>query len=158
MVRKMFCLGLVAALLLTASVALAAPSFSDKLFGRAKDAVSLISYGEYEKAVETLGLSMGASELEEFVSDDLSDIFYVSVQKEVSVAYYTGKRWIVAVPIEEPSDDNVMALALSSSDGSSFDAYRAMNWGDVMKGVNQAEESEWNVAYEQGEAYLVPDN
>lgn len=158
MIRKMLCFGLAAALLLCSAAALAAPSLSDKLFDKAKNAVSLISYGEYEKAVDTLGLDMSASELEEFVSNDLSDIFYVSVQKDVSVGYYTGKRWIVAVPIEEPYDDGVLALALSSSDGKGFDAYRAMSWGDVMSGVSQSDDVTWNVAYDQGSPFIVPDN
>jgi hypothetical protein len=129
----------------------AAPAFSKALFQKGKDAVNLIAYGEYEKAIGKLGFSGGApasSDFEAFVEEELSDIFTGAVQTDVAVAYYINDRWVLAIPINEPQYDSVQVFLLSSTDGKSFDAYRASSWKNVQANAGKANDVVWNIAYE----------
>lgn len=154
--------GLLIALLLVAPLhAMAAPELSEKLFTRAKDTVSLIAYGEYQKAIEKMNLSENepsVEDFESFVNSELSAIFSGVAQKDVAVAYTSGKRWIIAVPVVEPTDDSVRAFLLSSPDGKTVNNFRSMKWGEVMEGVNSSDDVIWNVAYDQGVPYVIADN
>lgn len=156
--RRMITWLLVTALLTAPAAALAA-SLNSSLIEDAKQALTLMSYGEYKKALKKLNLKKApsAQDLSDFVDSDLSDVYAVAVQTEVAVAYKVDGVWRVAVPVEAPSYDSVQTLVVRAKDGKRFDAYKAIAWYEVLDQVDQAEEVIWQEAYEQGELYLLPD-
>ncbi len=154
-------LALILAMLVFCASAYAAAKLDTQLIDNAKQALSLISYGEYKKAIKQLAFSKNAptaSELSEFASTSLSDLGYVTVQTDVAVAYRLDSGWRVAVPIEEPTYDSVQTLVLRSKDGQSFDAYKAMSWYEVESEAASADKVIWQEAYEPGELYLAKDD
>lgn len=156
--RRWICC-LMAALILLLSVSALAASLNAELIDDAKQALTLMSYGEYKKALKKLNLKkdVGASELSDFVDENLSDLYFVSVQTDVAVAYQLDGAWRVAIPIETPSYDSVQTLVLRARDAKRFDAYKAMTWYEVLDEANAADEVIWRDAYEKGELYLLPD-
>ena len=102
------------------------PSISDDLFSAAKEALSLLSYGEYARVSEALPFSGGAPSAEEWqkFAESFSTLSSGTVQREVSVAYWQGSCWYLAVPVSEPNRDCVEALMLRSDDGAAFSGYK----------------------------------
>lgn len=157
--RKWICVLLMAALIAMPISALA-KELDKKLFANAKEAVNLISYGEYKKALKKLGLSTekeSVQKLEALAEDSLSSAFYGDVQTDVAVSYKTGKGYKLAVPIESPDMGNVEALVLLSKDGQSFNNYSAMLWNDVLDEVSGSDSVTWNEAYEKNRPVIVAD-
>ena len=154
--KKVLCLAL--AMLLIGTIAMAdAPQFSDGLFSSAKQAVKYLASGEYERLVTLLPFSdvaPGAAEWESFAANyaDLS-----SVQTDYAVAFWTGSVWVVAVPIQEPVDGSVEALALSSEDGEAFNGYRYATWSKIESAYSQSSHVLWNDEYVGGTPTVVAD-
>lgn len=140
-----------------ASGAGASPELNERLFSRAKQAVSLMSYGEYDEAIQKLKLDVEADELEQFVCDELSDVFSATIQQEVGVAYWDGSQWTVAVPIKEPTDGSVQTFYIISEDGESASGYGAMSWSEVEDALVDCESLIWKNEYAPGVPVLVPD-
>lgn len=161
MKRKILALCVALVLTVAPIAAYAAPDFSNSLFKRGKEAVNLIAYGDFSKAIEKLAFSSDApsgSDLSTFVEEELSDIYTGTVQTNVAVAYYINDRWVLAIPVNEPSYDSVQVLLLSSVDGQSFDAYRASSWKNVQSNVEKSTDVIWNVAYEPELPSIFVDN
>lgn len=161
MKRKILSIAILLALLL--SVVASAASLDKALIDNAKQAVSLMSYGEYKKALKKLSFSKNApsaSDLSDFASESLGDLAHVSVQSTVGVAYQMedGGAWRIAIPIEEPSYDTVQTFVLRSKNGKSFDGYKAMSWYEVEAEIADAASVIWRDAYDGGgDYYLVAD-
>ena len=134
---------------LAVPAAMAAPAFDESLFSRAKDAVILISYGEYSGAVEKIASAdvFDAAELESYVDGKARSIYNDTIQKTYSVAWYDGAKWIVAVPFTTPNDDAVGCFAFAAEDGVNVTAYRYMTWGSVVQGYANADEVLWQDEY-----------
>ena len=154
--KKMLCVML--ALMLIGAVALAdVPQLSSSLFSSAKHAVAYLASGEYERLVKLLpfsGVAPSASEWESFAGNysDLSNI-----QSDYAVAFWTGKVWVVAVPLQVPEDGSVEVLALSSEDGSTFNGYSYGTWSQVEGGYSQSSHVQWNDEYVGGTPTVVAD-
>ena len=143
--------------LLYAAGAGASPELNEKLFSKAKQAVSLMSYGEYDEAIQKLNLDVNADELERFVCEELSDVFSATIQQEVGVAYWDGSLWTIAIPIKEPTDGTVQTFYITSEDGQSPSGYGAKSWSDVEDALLECEEIVWKNEYNPGVPVLVPD-
>ena len=153
-------LSLVLVMMLLSVSALAAVKLNSSLIDDAKQALNLMSYGEYKKALKKLDFSKNepsASELGDFVYSSLDDLAYVSVQSDIAVAYRLKSGWRIAVPIEEPSYDTVQTLVLRSKNGQSFDNYKAMSWYEVENEMGKADKVVWQDAYDPGDIYLATD-
>ena len=114
--KKRIALVLLIAALLCVPLA-ARAELKDALFDRAKQAVNLLSYGEYQKAVDKLAFSENAPTADEFgafVEDNLDGVFSAA-QSRVAVGYKKGSSWRLAVPVEEPSYGGVQALVPMSA-------------------------------------------
>ena len=121
----------------------------DTAYKNAKEAVSLISYGEYEMAINKLGLTgYTKKSLKEFIDTNCKEIYRGSVQTEVSVAWYEEDAWFLAVPFEAPDDEAVGALVFSLTDGKTFDGIAFARWGDVEDAYTSVTDVYWNVAYD----------
>ena len=107
---------------------------SEDAYRQAKEAVSLISYGEYEMA------------LKRYIDRNCSEIHRGSVQTDGSVAWFDGSTWQIAVPFEAPEDEAVGALVFTLS-GSAFSGIDFMRWGDVEASYDVADEVYWNLPY-----------
>ena len=132
-------------------LALMAPAIaepSESAYRQAKEAVSLISYGEYEMALNRLGMQdqMQASTLKRYIDRNCREIHRGSVQTDVSVAWFDGSMWQLAVPFEAPEDEAVGALVFTLSEDS-FSGIDFMRWGDVEASYGVADEVYWNLPY-----------
>ena len=149
---------ILAAICLLATLALGARAESvpsETAFQCAKEALSLISYGEFDRAIARLGMegTLSGAELKRFIAANCPEIYAGSVQTEVSVAWYDQNRWLLAVPFEAPDDDGVGALVYSLMDGVHFDAVCFARWGRVAEAYSAAGGAVWNVAYTPG--YII---
>lgn len=128
---------------------------AETAFQCAKEALSLISYGEFDRAIARLGMegTLSGAELKKFINANCPEIYAGSVQTEVSVAWYDQNRWLIAVPFEAPDDNGVGALVFSLADGIRFDAVCFARWGKVAEAYSASDSAIWNVAYTPG--YII---
>ncbi len=148
---KIIKMSVVCALLLALLAPLAAAETvsppPDSAYKNAKEAVSLISYGEYDMAISKLGLAnVTKKALKDFIDTNCKEIYMGSVQTEVSVAWY-DETWLLAVPFEAPDDAAVGALVFTLADGKTFDGMQFMRWEDVEEGYSSSSEVYWNLPY-----------
>lgn len=148
--KKRICL--LIALLMLVWAATAENALPDLTYTNAKEAVSLISYGEYDMALSRLGMDnlMKASALKKFIGNNCPEIYRGSVQTEISVAWSDGEGWLLAVPFEAPDDGAVGALVFTLRDSTHFEAIRFARWEEVVEEYSAAARVEWNVAYTPG--------
>ena len=157
--RRLAAFLLCAALLSAFPVIASARDLNEALFQDAKDALTMISYGEYQKALDKLNFTEppSAAEFEDFVCFELDSVLTQTVQTDVAVCFHKSKKLYLALPVEEPVSRDVETLVLSSTDGEQFDGYRASSWGDVLKSVKQDDAAVWNEPYDPGTLVVVPD-
>ena len=158
--KKIASVVLLMALLVSAcACAEGVPSISNDLFSAAKEALSLLSYGEYARVSEVLPFSGGAPSAEEWqkFAESFATLSSGTVQREVSVAYWQGSCWYLAVPVSEPDRDSVEALMLRSDDGTAFSGYKLSNWGEVKSGYQASDYVIWNEEYVAGTPVIVAD-
>lgn len=157
--RKFVSIALILLLLLVPTLA-AAKELNTKLFSAAKQALSLISYGETKKALKALGLSTSdeaVDAMRQFLKENLDTLAGSSVQTDVAVCYRFDKGYRLAIPLESPDFPDVQALVLKSKDGQSFSGYTAMEWSDVKAEVAESELVKWDEAYKPNKPMLVAD-
>ena len=158
--KKIASVVLLMALLVSAcACAEGVPSISNDLFSAAKEALSLLSYGEYARVSEVLPFSGGAPSAEEWqkFAESFSQLDSGTVQREVSVAYWQDSCWYLAVPVTEPKTDSVEALVLRSDDGSTFSGYKYATWGEVKSGYQSSDYVTWNEEYVAGTPVIIAD-
>lgn len=146
-------------LCMTATAYADVPQISSELFSSAKQALTCLSSGEYERLVTLLpfsGVSPSAAEWQSFADGNFSTLGG-SVQSEYSVAYWTGSDWRLAVPVFTPDNGDVEALVLSSADGSTFSGYRYSRWKDVKSEYESASYVVWNQEYVEAMPVITAD-
>ncbi|MBQ8953324.1 MAG: hypothetical protein IJ048_04360 [Clostridia bacterium] len=159
------CCALVLSLLLAAApLALAESIPSDQYFIRGKDALGLLAQGREQEALDKLAFSYAQSDASnerflQFVKDYLPALSEQTVQRDVAVCYWeaVSSQWLLAIPISEPTSDDVMALVLMSSDFETFTGYAALSWAEVNEGTAASEYVWWNVEYDAGTRALYAD-
>lgn len=157
--KKMLAVLLAVLLVSACAYADTVPGISNSLFSDAKEALSLLSYGEFAEVSELLQFAGSApteSEWENFAKN-FSTLNGGTVQRDVSVAYWTGGAWCLAVPVSEPSSDSVEALVLTTDDGTSFSGYKYSNWGSVRSGYEGSDYVVWNREYVAGTPVVIGD-
>lgn len=135
------------------------PQISADLFSSAKQALSCLSSGEYERLVTLLpfsGVSPSAAEWQSFAEGNFTTLGG-RVQSEYSVAYWTGSDWRLAVPVVAPDSSDVEALVLSSADGSTFSGYRYSKWKDIKDEYESASYVVWNQEYVESTPVITAD-
>ncbi|MGI6238169.1 MAG: hypothetical protein ACOYI5_00895 [Christensenellales bacterium] len=132
------------------------PAIHDFLFLEAKQSLMYFDEGEYEYAAMLLGFA-DADELSKFVTKNYETIG-AGVQTKVSVAYWTGAAWSLAVPLNEPSDAEVEALVLISADGLNFSGYQYATWGQVEEAYAACSYVIWNEEYVESAPRIIGDN
>ncbi len=164
MLRKVTALLLILALVFSMSAALADSAPQDQYFMRVKDALYALAQGDTALALDKLAFSYASpddsdEQFLQFVKDYLPLLSADTVQTEVAVCYYesVSAQWLMAIPISEPTSDDVMALVLMSSDLSTFSGYAALNWAEVNDGVALSDSVYWNTEYNAGSAVLYAD-
>lgn len=132
------------------------PSIDDRMFKDAKQTLVYFDAGDYDSAAALVDFA-DADELRKFVEGNFTTIGN-GVQSEVSVAYWTGSAWELAVPVSEPSAENVEVLILVSSDGKSFSGYSYADWGDVEEKYASCDYVVWNEEYVPNMPQIIEDN
>ena len=155
-------ISLLLAMLLLCGIALAesVPSLSDSLYAQAKEALSRLSYGEYSQISGQLSYAGAAPSAEDWESlaCSFSTLDNGTVQREVSVAYWSGGAWRVAVPVSEPKSEQAEALVLVSEDGQRFCGYSYARWGDVQSACEASDHVAWNKEYVAGALVIESDD
>lgn len=148
----------VLALLLAGMAALAgAPKLSPGLFDSAKQALVSLAAGDYEGLSNGLPFSGSAPDASRWqrLAESYSDL--TDVQTEYAVAFWMDNLWVVAVPVQPPSDGSVEVLAFSSEDGFSFNACRYATWEQVESAYCDSSRVIWDKEYVGGSATVVAD-
>jgi hypothetical protein len=158
-VKKWIALALCAALFAASPLIANARGLDESLFDSAKEALTLLSYGEYQKALDKLNFTSAptASEFEDFICFELDSVLTQAVQTDVAVAFQKSGKYWVALPVEEPVSRDVQVLLISSADGVRFDGYRAGAWGDALRAAGEDSSAVWNEPYDPGTLVVVPD-
>lgn len=146
------------ALVLLAAGALAenaVPALNGQLFEDAKDALVMFENGDYASAAELLGFA-DAAELEKFITGNYKT-FGNGVQTSVSVAWYSGSSWRLAVPLYEPASPDVETLVLTtiSTDASAFYGYVYAPWSDVESALAECDYVIWNEEYTNSDSVRI---
>ncbi len=128
----------------------------DALFDDAKEALVLFEAGDYEAASALLGFAT-ADELMKFVTGNYSTFGNSPVQTKVSVAWWTGSAWLVAVPLCEPASPEVEVLVLMTNDidCSAFCGYRYATWGDIEEALAACDYVIWNEEYIESKSMII---
>lgn len=158
--KKIVSVLLFAALILCACAgAESVPDISDSLFSAAKQALSLLSYGEYESVCDVLPFADVAPSAEEWANfaGNFSTLDSGTVQREISVAYWQNSSWSLAVPVSEPNKDSVETLILRSDDGQTFFGYKYATWGEARSGYESSDYVVWNEEYVAGTPVVIAD-
>ena len=135
-------------------------SLPEDLFTRAKEALSLMSYGEYQSAVDTLalkGASATADDLRFFAEFSFSTL-HDGVQKTVAVACLSDDYgWLIAVPLCAPDAADVETFVVHSGDGQTLDGYTAASWSFIDDLLGRSREVIWWQKYTPGKKVVVAD-
>ncbi|MBQ3222081.1 MAG: hypothetical protein IJB41_00565 [Clostridia bacterium] len=159
--RCMICM--VLALMLACAPAFAEKSdysgtLPEEMFLDAKQALSLMSYGEYAAALETIGLDAKQADEFKFFAEASFSSLSDGVQLKVAVAFLTEEYgWIMAIPLWEPDAIDVETFLLHSSDGSTFDGYTSATWEFVDQLLPLSIDTIWYDRYEPGSKFVVAD-
>lgn len=131
------------------------PALNEQLFRDAKDALVMFENGDYTTASELLGFA-DAAELEKFITGNYKTLGN-GVQTAVSVAWYNGSSWQLAVPLYEPASPDVETLVLTtiSSDASAFYGYMYAPWSDVEAALAECDYVIWNEEYTSGDSVKI---
>ena len=153
--RKLLCA--VMAFLLVGSAALAGtPKLSADLFSCAKQALYCLSVEDYD-ALAAMPFSKDAPDAQLWQSLALKYADLSSVQTEYAVGFWTGKIWVIAVPVQPPDDGSVEVLAFSSADGVSFDGCRYAIWSQIEGAYCDSTQVIWDQEYIGSNATVLAD-
>ena len=160
--RCMICLALILMCIGAPALADTGSGYSgtlpEEMFLDAKQALSLMSYGEYGAALETLGLDSSQADEFKFFSEASFTSLSDGVQLEVSVACLTDEYgWILAIPLWEPDFIDVETFLLHSSDGLTFDGYTSATWGFIRDLLPYSRDTIWYHSYEPGQKFIAAD-
>ena len=129
----------IALILCCALMAMCAPAMAssyngdlpEQMFKNAMDALVLMSYGEYQEAIDILDFSENEPSADDFrlFAEAGLTMLTSGVQTEVAVACYTDDYgWILGVPLWKPDSMDIETFVLRSSDGATFDGYTSATW------------------------------
>ena len=120
--------------------------------------MNLVSYSEFDRAFEKGGFTQGtADDFASYLQDNFYDLFNGTLQQDVAVCYYDGETWTLAIPVLEPTDDNVETLLLTAADGRHFDGYACGRWGDAVSAADASENAVWSGDYQKNPVIVEPD-
>lgn len=151
--KKIIATLLAALFMLTGALASEVTEIGAQQFIDAKQTLALFAAGDYETAAAILGFA-DAPELERFAAGNFATL-NMGVQTRVSVAYYTGKTWKLAVPLQEPASSDIETMILISSDGISFIGYQYAQWGEVEAEFRYCDYVIWNEEYVSATPYIL---
>lgn len=151
-VRISLCLLL--AILLTAGSALAAQP-EDGFYDTGREALYQMATGDLDGAVARIGFQFDESDstyseegfrriAQEEYAPDFDD---QPTLQETAVAFYMDGMWYLALPVSEPSRDDMETFVLISPDQATFTGYAALSWSTVLEMSDLAQECYWNVEY-----------
>ena len=149
--KKIICGILIAAILLCTGIACAsAPAPSNALFTYISDAMNLLSAGAYDRVVASVPFADAAPSADEwrnFALGNFATLTNTVPQNRYIVVYWSGSVWKVAMPVQEPSSDDVEVLVLSSEDGESFIGYGCSLWGNIRREYESSTYVRWTEEY-----------
>lgn len=148
------------------SLALACPALAsgyegalpEDMFVSALTALDFMSGGDYQTALDILGLDdVKAKEFRFFAESGLPSI-YGGVQDDFALGIHTEDYgWLIAVPLWNPNSLDVETFLLHSSDGETFDGYSAAAWSFVEELLQDDPETIVYRTEEGGGKYIIPD-
>lgn len=127
----------------------------EQLFADAKQALVYFEAADYESAAVLLEFA-DAAELEKFITGNYTTFGAEPVQTTVSVAWWTGSAWILAVPLYEPGTPEVETLVLlTGPDCTTFCGYTYALWGDVETVLAECDYVTWNEEYVPADSMVI---
>ena len=131
-------------------------ALDDSLFATAKDALILFENGDYDGAAGLLAFGT-PEEFEKFVCGNFKTLGESPVQTIVSVAWWNGGAWQVAVPLHEPvsGDIETLVLVTDNIDCTTFCGYRYADWKYVETELTRSDYVLWNEEYVAVESMII---
>ncbi len=134
---------------------------SKEFFDNAKQAIVSLSENDTAQALALLNFTFSDSDKTtdtflQFVADNFT---LEHVQTQVAVCYYDeiSTEWKLAIPVEEPAEDTVKVLILTSSDMVTYSGYEAASWGDIQKATAKTDWVWWKTEYISNGASIFVD-
>ena len=115
-------------------------------FSAAKQALSCLAAGDYDRVSSLLPYSGEAPDAEEWARFARNFSQLSDVQRDYAVAYWSG-GWRVVVPVRPPANGGVEALMLLSDDGRTFSGYKYVTWSRVAREYAASEKVIWDQEY-----------
>lgn len=144
------------ALALLISAAFAAPAFDRKLIASAKTALTALLAGDTGRVATLLPFADDAPDADEWKSFARGSFSKKGTpQTKYAVAYYSGGRWKIAVPLSEPASADVEVFVLSSVDGETVSGYASADWGEVYGECRRADHVVWQDEYRDIDSAVV---
>ena len=134
------------------------PSLSDRMFDCAKNAISALAAGQYDRLVTSMpfsDISPSSDEWQSFAQGAFASLAGADPQTYYAVAYRIGNFWKIAVPVSEPDNDGVEALVLVSEDGSTISGYARSTWGSIRSEYESSDYVKWNHEYVSSTSAII---
>ena len=155
--KKLFAILIIVAALLSSMSAYAGEVSTpgEQMFNDAKKSLAYFEACDYKNAALLLKFA-DAEELEKFISGNYLT-FGAGVQTDVSVAWWNGSTWELAVPLYEPADPMVetLVLTLDANDNAAFCGYSYALWGEIEAWIAECDYVIWNQEYIKSESFVV---
>ena len=163
MLRKILCLAMVSALLISGTAMAAQPG--DDFYNVGRNALLLLENGDTDGAIALIDFQFDDSDptyteagFREIVQKKYAPDFDPRpALQPTAVCFLMDGLWYLALPVSEPTSDKMETFVLISADQSTFCGYAALTWGSVLEMSDLAQEAYWNVEYKASGSQLIAD-
>ena len=135
------------------------PPLDEKLFEQAKEALTRLSYGEYDQISPLLSYTGDAPTAADW--ETFAGMFTMldngTVQRDVSVGFWLDEAWYIAVPVLEPKSENTEVMVFMSKDGITFSGFGVSDWAGVQEACAECEYIVWCEEYVKNAPILISD-
>jgi len=138
---------------------------SEEFYNTGRNALMLLSHGDVDGALELIAFQFPAEDMT-YSEEGFRQIVEGKYQpfldenasvQAIAVAFYMDNLWYLALPVCEPTSDDIETLVLISPDQAVFTGYAALSWSAVLEMSDLAEENYWNVEYKPDHAAPIAD-
>ena len=135
------------------------PPLNEELFEQAKEALTRLSYGEYDQISPLLCYTGEAPAAEDWAlfAEKFETLDHGTVQRDVSVGFWLDAAWYIAVPVLEPTSDKIEVMVFISEDGASFSGFGISDWISVQEAYAECEYIIWCEEYVENVPILISD-
>ena len=135
------------------------PPLNEELFEQAKEALTRLSYGEYDQISPLLSYDgeVPASEDWALFAEKFEMLNNGTVQRDVSVGFWRDNAWYIAVPVLEPVSENIEVMVFISENGTAFSGFGISDWAGLQEAYAECEYILWCEEYVENAPIIISD-